>query len=154
MILTCQYRTLKCQYRILTCKYHIRTVSICPYLYVSARILVNASLLLLPAPICWPVFAGGAARGRCSSHAHRRAVAARSPRCRCCKIVARAAQAQANNQQIYLDWAAAAAGNLNSSDSASRWSALALWFASGLPRGDRETILMNKIKISLKICQV
>jgi hypothetical protein len=116
----CMYMILTCQYRILTCKYHIRTVSICPYLYVSARILVNASLLLLPAPICSPAFVDTAARSRCSSHARRRAVAARSQRCRFGKFIARAAQAQANNQQIYLEWAAAAAGNLNSSDSASR----------------------------------
>ena len=32
-----------------------------------------------------------------------RAVAARFPRCRCGKFVARAVQAQANDQQIYLD---------------------------------------------------
>jgi hypothetical protein len=56
--------------------------------------LVNASLLLTP---------GGVAHGHCNLHARRRAVAARLPRCHCSKFVARAAQAQANNQQIYLD---------------------------------------------------
>ena len=40
---------------------------------------------------------------RYSSLVRRRTVAARSPRCRCGKFAARAAQAQANNQQIYLD---------------------------------------------------
>ena len=40
---------------------------------------------------------------RYSSLVRRRTIAARSPRCRCGKFAARAAQAQANNQQIYLD---------------------------------------------------
>jgi hypothetical protein len=91
----CTYMILTCQYRILTCKYYIRTESICPYLYVSARILVNASLLLLLAPLCSPAFAGAAAHGHCSSHARMRAVAA-------CRAVAAASlsRGQRSSRQI------------------------------------------------------
>ena len=81
VILTCQYRILTFQYLILTFQYHIRTVSVGQYLHVSAHILRNASLLLLPTSICSPALTCAPARGRCTfAWAQvRRAVAAASP---------------------------------------------------------------------------
>ena len=72
----CSYVILTCQYRILTCQYHIRTVSIGQYLHVSAHILRNASLLLLPTSICSPALTCAPARGRCT-------FAWAQARCRC-----------------------------------------------------------------------
>jgi hypothetical protein len=123
-ILTCQYMILTCQYRILTCQYHIRTVSIGPYLHVSERILVNSFLLLPP---CLPALACASARGRCT-------FAWAQARGRCTfkfdalslRQVRRAGSADAGESSTNffrsgsLDWTAAAAGNLNSSNSAAR----------------------------------
>jgi hypothetical protein len=52
-------------------------------------------------PHSLPWMAGAAARGRCSSHARRRAVAARSPLCCYGKFVAVAAQARIINKFIW-----------------------------------------------------
>ncbi len=106
-------------------------VFVCICTYFSKCFPAPAASAHLLAPIRW----------RCCAWSLQLACAHARGRC--------AGSAGANNQQIYLDWAAAAAGNLNSSDSASRWRALALWLASGLPWGDRETISMSKIIISV-----
>ncbi len=69
-----------------------------PYLTVFVCIL---SVVLLQ--IHAHTYLHRAVASRYGSCARRRAVAAHSPRCSCCKFVARAAQAQAKNQQMYLD---------------------------------------------------
>jgi hypothetical protein len=97
----CTYVILTCQYHILTCQYLIRTVSIWAYLHVSASILANGSLLLPPSPFARPRLL---ARWRVVATIPLRA-GARTQRCCYGNFAVRAAQVQANNQQIYLDQA-------------------------------------------------